>query len=81
VKVMICLISHKSSRIQNLEETASPAQTDNPGKTRGVISLRRLELLRDCVTSPGQRSVATSLRKQPSQIESKGNCPPASVSS
>jgi hypothetical protein len=56
VKVMICLMSHKSGRIQNLEETASPAQTDDPGKTRGVISLRRLELLRDCVTSSGQRT-------------------------
>lgn len=81
MKVIICLMSYESSRIQNSGETASPAQTDDPEKTRGAILLHRLELLRDCVTSSGQRSVTTSLGKQPSQIESKGDCLPASVTS
>jgi hypothetical protein len=60
MKVIIGSMSYESSRIRNSGEPASPAQTDDPVKTRGVISLCRLELLRGCVTNSGQRSVTTS---------------------
>jgi hypothetical protein len=38
MKVIICLMSYESGRIHNSGETASPAQTDDPGEDTSNIT-------------------------------------------